>query len=250
MLRETWQDFKIALQFLTRLPAGRLVADQGSLARAVPFFPVIGAIVGLLGAAAYWLAWWLGLAGFISALVAIAVMVLASGALHEDGLADVADGLGGGRTRARKLEIMRDSTLGAYGAIALMLALLARISALANLGLPETVAPAVLGAAIVSRAAIVPAMRLPPARREGRAVEAGVPARSSVFLALAIAAAASLALLPPIPALIATATALAAGSLLAQFADAKLGGITGDVLGAVQQVAEIGFLFAIAATHG
>lgn len=250
MLREAFSDFKTALVFLTRVPLDITSQGRPALARAAPLFPVVGGLVGLLGAGAYWVAWWLGLAGFLSALIAVAVMVLATGALHEDGLADVADGLGGGHTRAQKLDIMRDSTLGAYGALALMLALLARVGALANLGLPESVAPAILGAAIVSRAAIVPAMLLPPARSDGRAVEAGMPARSAVFLALAIGLAAALALLPPVTALSATASALVATWLLAAIAIRQLGGITGDVLGAVQQVAEIAFLLALASTLG
>jgi adenosylcobinamide-GDP ribazoletransferase len=245
------RQLKIALQFLTRLPVEiEPPPAPTELARAAPLFPLVGVLVGLAGGGAYALAWRLGLSGFLGALIAVVVMVLLTGALHEDGLADVADGLGGGRTRARKLEIMRDSRLGSYGALALMLVLLGRTGALASLGVPEVVVPALIGAAVVSRAAILPPMLLPPARTDGRASEAGQPSPVGVGIGLALALAIGLALLDPVPALAATVLALVAAGGVGLLAWRQLGGITGDVLGASQQAAEITFLFALTSRIG
>lgn len=241
----------MALQFLTRLPTEiEPPPGAGELAEAAPLFPLVGALVGAVGGGAYALAWTLGLSGFLAALIAITAMVLLTGALHEDGLADVADGFGGGATRGRKLEIMRDSRLGSYGALALILALLARIGALANLGVPEVVVPAIVGAAVVSRAAILPLMRLPAARADGRASEAGRPSLAAVGLGLALAFAFALALFGAMPAVVASASALAAAGALGLLARRQVGGITGDVLGGGQQLAEIAFLFALATRLG
>ncbi len=137
MVRATIDDFKVALQFLTRLPV-RVPEPwpEGALARSVPMFPLIGLLIGVAGALAFTIASWLGLPPALAAVLAVAVQVLSTGGLHEDGLADLADGFGGGRTREEKLEIMRDSHLGSFGAIALILALLARTGAIVALAQP------------------------------------------------------------------------------------------------------------------
>src|SRR5580693_4709978 len=126
------RDVADALRFFTRLrlgePGPSAALDFGRIAWAAP---VAGAAVGLAGAVVLALTTLLGLPLLLRAGLATAALVAATGALHEDGLADVADGFGGGATRARKLEIMRDSQVGAYGAIALALALILRIGALA-----------------------------------------------------------------------------------------------------------------------
>jgi len=245
------RQLKIAIQFLTRLPVEiEPPPAPGELARTTPLFPLIGALVGAAGGGAYALAWTLGLTGFLGALVAVTVMILLTGALHEDGLADVADGLGGGRTPAQKLEIMRDSRLGSYGALALILALSARTGALASLGIPEVVVPALVAAAAVSRSAILPLMLLPPARPDGRASEAGPPSTIAVGAGLAFGLAIAFVLLDPLPALAATGVALLTAIAVGLIAMRQLGGITGDVLGAGQQAAEIAFLFALAGRIG
>src|SRR5271168_821970 len=99
---------------LTRLPVGR--SGGSDLARTVWAFPVVGLVVGLLGGLVYWALARLGVPAFLAASWAFVAILLVTGAFHEDGLADTVDGFGGGRTRERKLEIMRDSRIGAYGA--------------------------------------------------------------------------------------------------------------------------------------
>jgi len=208
--------------------------------------PAVGALLGLAGGVAYALAWHLGLTSFLAALAAIAVVALLTGAMHEDGLADVADGFGGGRTRGDTLRIMRDSRIGTFGALALLLAVLARTGALANLAEPRLVLPALVVAAAVSRATL-PAvlLALPSARPDGLAAAAGQPHWARVVAGLALACLLAFALLGPAAAL---AGLLAAGGLallLAALAWRRIGGITGDVLGAAQQLAELGFLLAL-----
>ena len=117
-------------------------------------FPVVGAVVGAIGGAVFWVCARLGMPPGVAAVWTLASMLLVTGALHEDGLADFADGLGGGRTRERKLEIMRDSRIGTFGGLALMLSLAARGTALATLAQPVRVVVALIVAAALGRGAI------------------------------------------------------------------------------------------------
>ena len=174
------QDLKVAALFLTRFPVQVDGAvNMRDLAAAVYAFPIMGAAVGLLGRP--------GLRGrrlgwacppCPAALLAVAAMMLATGALHEDGLADTADGLGAGGDRERALAIMRDSRIGSFGALALMMALLARLIALAPMWDPRLVAAVLVAAAMASRAVMPVVMLLQPsARATGLAAETG-PARA------------------------------------------------------------------------
>ncbi len=248
MLGDPWRDGKVALAFLTRLrvAAGPPWQDT-DLAASVVMFPLVGVLVGLLGGLAYAVANTLSLPPLAAAVVAVAASVWATGALHEDGLADLADGLGG-TTRAQRLEIMRDPRVGSFGVIALVLALLARVGALAALAQPSAVAGALIAAAAFSRALMPAAMlALPRARADGLAAWAGRPHPARVAAAAVIAIAIGLILLPPLPALVAMLFAALAGALLALSAWRRLGGLTGDVLGALQQLGEIAFLLAVVA---
>jgi adenosylcobinamide-GDP ribazoletransferase len=244
MVRAAIDDFKVALQFLTRLPVRvREPWSEGALARSVAMFPLIGLLIGAAGALAFAIAIWLGLPPALAAVLAVAVQVLLSGGLHEDGLADLADGFGGGRTREEKLQIMRDSRLGSFGAVALILALLARIGAIAALAQPATVGAVLLAAGAISRAMMPPLMLwLAPARSDGLAAASGRPQPARVLTGLGLATLLALALLAPLRAL--SAILLAAGGVLglAILARRQIGGHTGDVLGAAQQLAEIGCL--------
>jgi adenosylcobinamide-GDP ribazoletransferase len=249
MIGEALHQFKVVLVFLTRLPVrrGRPVTGD-DLAASVVMFPLVGALVGLAGGLAYTLAFWLGLTSFIAAVIAIATLAWVTGGLHEDGLADLADGLGGGRTRDEKLRIMRDSRLGTFGAITLMLAVLARTGALANIALPITVAATLVAASALSRALMALAMRLwPMARTDGLGAAAGRPGGMSVTLALVVAAAIVLGLVSWPVALAAALASSGTGLATAWLASRQLGGLSGDVLGAVQQLAEVTFLLAVVA---
>ena len=123
-------DLKTGLAFLTRLPlAGSAPATGSDIAHVSWTFPVVGAGVGAFGALVYWLADGLGLDPILSAILAVAATLLITGALHEDGLADTADGFGASVSRERKLDIMRDSEIGTYGASALILSFMLRVGA-------------------------------------------------------------------------------------------------------------------------
>lgn len=234
----------VAAKFLTRLPAK---ASDAGLAGASAAFPVVGVVVGLLGGAAYWLAWFVGLPALVCAFLAVAATVVVTGALHEDGLADMADGLAG-RTADEAIRVMRDSHTGAYGALALIFSVGLRVAALAALADPPAVVSAMVATGAASRAAMPAVMRLmTPASATGLGAAAGQPEVLDIFVALGIAGLlAGLALGPTTTLALAGATFLAASSVAA-LARRRLGGYTGDVLGAVQQAAEIGGLLALAA---
>ena len=240
-------DLKVACVFLTRLPV-RLTHEVSlrDLADAVYAFPVVGVLVGAAGGIAYVLLGQIGLAGLPAAVLALMVMVAITGALHEDGLADTADAIGVGSNRQRALEVMRDSRIGSYGAVALALALLARASAYGLFWEPGFFLRAAVCAAAVSRAAIPVVMLLQPsAKSSGLAASAGRPEPGRVYAAVGIAVALALLLLSG-AAFKALAAAALAAAAAAWWLGRRFGGCTGDTLGAVQQAAEIGFLMALA----
>lgn len=252
--RAWWRDFGVALRFLTRLPLpGSTVGGEedapGRLNRAVRAFVLVGALVGLAGGLAYGLANGLGLPDIVSAILALGVMALITGALHEDGLADVADGFGGGATVEKKLSIMRDSRIGAYGVIALLVVLGAKIGAIADIDAVGAAITALICAAATSRA-MMPVVMLwsTPARADGLAASAGKPDARFVWTGLGIALILSVLLLswPGIVAMIFCAGGAAAVAWLAR---RQIGGHTGDVLGGVQQISELLFLLSLAAVR-
>jgi adenosylcobinamide-GDP ribazoletransferase len=172
----------------------------------------------------------------LAAVWTVAALLLTTGALHEDGAADTADGLGGG-TRERRLEIMRDSRIGAFGALALLLALFARIAALTLLARPGPVALALIVAGALGRVAMVIVLAtLTPARSDGLAA-ALRPGPTGVSVACAVAGAVTLLL----PFRLSLGMLLAAGgcaALMRQLAREKFGGHTGDILGATEVLTE------------
>lgn len=245
------QDLRAALMFLTRLPVRWPGAwPEGLMARSTRAYPLIGALIGAAAATVLGLAWLAGLPPLPAALLAVAAQILLTGALHEDGLADTADGLGGGRDRDAKLAIMRDSRIGAYGVLAMILAIAARVLALGSLPLIEAAA-ALIAAGAVSRACLPALMRLlHPARRDGVGASAGRPALSVAATAFLLGLAIAGPLLGPVAGLVALPAMLAAVLLLAWLAHRQIGGYTGDILGASQQVAEIAVLLSLVALAG
>lgn len=242
----TW-DIPLALVLLTRLPMPRLpshvFARQSYAAWA---FPLVGLIIGAIACLTGWILNVLNQPPAISAAIVLALLIITTGAMHEDGLADTADGLWGGFTRERRLEIMKDSHIGTYGVLALILSQLLRwglFTALITTG----AFLALIAAAIWSRA-LMPIMMaaLPNARGSGLSHGVGAPTTKTciggVLVALGINGLliGSTALLPSTVAVL-----MAVG--LALIAKAKIGGQTGDVLGATQQVAEISFLMTVLA---
>jgi adenosylcobinamide-GDP ribazoletransferase len=247
-------DLLVAPALLTRLPIPLNPARaSGRMAPAVWVYPLVGAVLGAGVAAVS-----LGLVAVgapvpLAAVIAIAAGVLATGAMHEDGLADCADGIGGGWSRERRLEIMKDSATGAYGALALIFAVLARVAALSMLiaYATPTVFAALMVAGAASRAPLGAMMRwLPNARAAQGAEQAGLsasvgrPPAASAGLALGLGLVIAAAFFGWLGLVAALAAFLAAGAM-AWIAWRKLGGQTGDVLGAAQVLAEVAALTAV-----
>lgn len=237
----------IAGVFLTRLPfrvSGEF--SENDLAHVVHAFPIVGLIVGALSGSALLLTAEFNLHPVACAMFAIAAAVLATGALHEDGLADVADGFGGGRSREQKLEIMRDSRTGAFGVIALVITLGLKASLLGGLLGPGIAAATVVAGAVLSRSLLPLVMHyLPRARSDGLAASAGKPTRNLAWVSLGLGAIASLVFLGGWMGLCAVIAAAVVALVMAWVSMRQIGGYTGDVLGATQQLAEVA-IFVIA----
>jgi adenosylcobinamide-GDP ribazoletransferase len=241
-------DLKLALIFFTRLPLRHEGAITGEdLARATWANPLAGAVVGAAGGLIYAVSFLLGLPPLLSALLALAGTILLTGALHEDGLGDVADGFGGAFEREKKLAIMRDSRIGTYAGLALILSVAIRAAALSAIAEPQAVLAALIAAHAGARGFIPGLMRsLPLAKAEGLAAYAGEPPRAiaatSMFLGLLV----SVLALGGAGLVAAVAGACAAWAMGA-IARRQIGGYTGDVLGAAEQLAEAAMLIAVAA---
>ena len=225
---------RLALMMLTRLPMGQFSGVAPTLAQSRWAFPVAGVPVGLIGWGVFSGAACLGLAPLTVGVVAVAAMALVTGALHYDGLSDFADGLGG-RDRAQRLEIMRDSRIGSYGAVVLIFVALALVSSIA--ALPGSKAPWLfLLMAVASRMLMLCALDLMPAARAdglGKAASGG-----TLPWVPGLVAVAGLTLVLGLPALGLLAGMAAVALAISLMARRRLGGQTGDVLGAVQLSSE------------
>jgi adenosylcobinamide-GDP ribazoletransferase len=253
-LRGAAEGILAALRFYSRLPIPAFAFERTAFAapdiqRLAPYAPIAGAIIGACGALALALADRLSFSPLLSAGLAVTTLVIVGGAFHEDGLADVADGFGGGATRQRKLEIMRDSRVGAFGATALGLSLILRVGALTSLATEGAwpCAAAIVVAAAVSRAVgLMPMALLDPARPDGAGAGVGRLAGGAflkgVFVALVIAIVGGLAATSLGRALAGFFCAFAAALAMTGIARRQIGGQTGDVAGAAQQLAEIACL--------
>ena len=244
-------DLEVSVMFCTLLPlAPAMPVASGDIARASWAMPVAGALVGALGALAYWMAVRLGLPPPVAAALALAAGMVVTGCLHEDGLADTADALGGDN-RERRLAIMRDSRLGTYGACALLMSLLLRWSALASLADARAVALALVAAHAAARAPLPAFMALvPPARSDGLAASAGPSPHGAVAAAGLLGTLVLGLCLGPMATLAALVLLAAAAALIARISVKAIGGHTGDVLGALEQVNEIVVLLVAAAFAG
>lgn len=256
MWRALIDDVSTCLRFYSRLPLAATASGDAppDLARLAPVLPIAGALIGAVGATSLVVARVCHLSPLISALIAVATLALTTGALHEDGLADVADGFGGGAMREAKLAIMRDSRTGAYGALALCLSVLLRAAAIATLverSLLLTAFALVFAGALSRVAGLMPMLTLAPARADGAGAATAPPSRQALKRAFALAA--SLALAPwaagagAAQLIVAIVAAFAGAALIARLAEKQIGGYTGDVLGAAQQVAEIAILLSLSA---
>lgn len=238
-------DLPLALVLLTRLPLPHLprhVFDRQ--ASAVWAFPLVGLVIGALACAVGWMATSLNLPVTVAAVLTVAMLILTTGAMHEDGLADTADGLWGGFDKERRLEIMKDSHIGTYGVLALILSQLLRYGAIAALISAGSIW-ALLVACIWSRALMPVLMTtLPNARQSGLSHGVGRPGPFQVGLGLGLAMALCLMVAgPTVPLVLLVACFSVFG--LALIAKAKIGGQTGDILGGSQQIAELTCLLAL-----
>ena len=247
-MKEWLDDFKMAAGFLTRLPVPH--PDGASFARAYRMFPVVGALIGLGIGLVCLLLRKVGVPDLAAAALALGAGALLTGALHEDGLADAADGFGGGRDAEGKLAIMRDSRIGSYGAIALLVSFAAKLSALA--AIPDGYVVASLLATHALARGVLPAIaaNLPYARQDGLARGGGQPDGAAALIAIALALPAALLALPWTISLWAAAIAGLSGFVVARLAMRQIGGQTGDVLGCAEQVAETAVLVLLAARLG
>jgi adenosylcobinamide-GDP ribazoletransferase len=245
-----------AVSFLSRLPVPDryFTGHDGSLSRTVAAFPLAGLIIALPSALLVLILASASAATVLIAIVSITVQVMLTGALHEDGLSDTADGFGGGRTREKVLAIMKDSRIGTYGALALILSITLRVAALSILidALPPLAAGlSWLAAAVLSRTLMVwHWSSLPPARADGVAASAGAPdidaTRTALILGGAITLILSLTALPFHAWFLAAAVSLSGVAVFTRHCRKRIGGHTGDTIGATQQVCESAFLATLA----
>ncbi len=239
--------YMVAQQFLTRLPTpGWIDYEPGGLARAARYFPLVGVAVGGLSALT-WMIFAPVLPGLLTAGLALAVLILATGALHEDGFADCCDGLGGGASRDRALEIMRDSRIGSYGTCALIASVGLRALAIGGMSAYEGFIALIIAHGL-SRG-LIPLVLVSGkyARTRGLAssVADGV-STPEVLVSVAISAV-LVFLAGPAVGIATLAAVLVMGGLMLAILVRRLGGYTGDGLGAIQQVAEISALITLAA---
>lgn len=254
-------DTAACVRFFSRLPLPQVNSaddpssppDFSRIARAAP---LAGVAVALPAAGLGMFLAYTHLPGLVVATIAIALLCATTGALHEDGMSDVADGFFGGTTRERRLDIMKDSRIGAFGALALVLTVVLRIFLLASLWQkfsPADAALLFLASEAISRTMLVwQWYERPLARLDGLAARYGKPggesALQAVFLTIPLLIPAALILTVPallVGVLVAAAAAFGTGRLSVQ----KIGGVTGDVLGAIQQICGLGFLTGMLMVH-
>jgi len=239
-----------AFELLTRLPVGWIGRAHANddMARAVWAYPIVGVAIGGLGAAGYWLSIGMGLPPPFAAICTLAITVLATGGLHEDALADMADGFGGGRTRVRKLEIMRDSRVGSFGVLALILSTAARATAITSIATPSKVAVALIGAGSLGRGAmLVLLILLRPARKDGSGYGLRTAGMVRGLVGLILSTAVAFLLLPFVVAAGAALVTLLVALCLSLLSWRQIAGYTGDVLGATEVAAECAVLGLLAA---
>lgn len=243
MIRRLAADLHLAAVFLTRLPMPRLPATVPPLGRAMWSFPLVGAALGLIAGTVLSAAAAFGLSPPVAAGLAIGVGLWMTGGLHEDGLADVADGFGGGTTRQRKLEILRDSRIGSYGVLALVTALGLKGAAL--VAAPDVLAgtAALVVAGALGRAVLPLTMMLArPARSDGLGAGAGRVSLTATVVAWGLALGLGMWLLPLSVVVLAGGAAVFACLAVVALARRHIGGYTGDVLGAAALVTEVAVL--------
>lgn len=250
-------DARICLIFFTRIPVSWPEdLPRERITRAFQAAPIVGLTIGLIGALVYAAAFWaFNGSVHICATLAVAAQVLATGAFHEDGFADFFDGVGGGQTPEARLEIMRDSRIGTYGGVALLLAIILKIFLISEIAIVWQVGLCFIISGTLARVALVHFMTLvKPAAQDGISAAAGQPTKfeattatimGGVIAGISVIAAFQLGfILPAIGAIV--GAAIGAG-LVGLMSVKHLGGQTGDALGASAVAAELGALAGLVA---
>lgn len=237
-------DIPAAFSLLTRLPIPVNHEKSGERAAIATWaYPLVGAVLGLIAGIIGNLLYWFGAPGSISAIAALLALVLMSGGLHEDGLADCADGFGGAMDKKQRLEIMKDSHIGAFGVIALILFILGRYSSIEVLVYTSFCLP-LMAAGAASRLPMVLAMYvMPNARGDGLSATVGKPPETSLAIAIVLTLLICFLSLG-LSGIFIFGWAMIAAGFMALLAQRTIGGQTGDVLGAIQQCAELAALAA------
>jgi adenosylcobinamide-GDP ribazoletransferase len=246
IVRQRLIELAAAFALLTRLPVHLFALPRLTVpSQAAWAYPVVGAAIGAIGGAVYWIVHSLSCPPALAAICALIAMILSTGALHEDGLADFADGLAGD-TKERSLSIMRDHQIGTYGVIALVLSLAMRATAVTLIAAPDAVMAALIGAGATSRLAAVLIMAvLPPARNDGLSASVGSPTAGLAGIAMLLTFTISWLVLPFGVALLLILSAIVSAVVIGRVALVRLGGQTGDVLGASTQICECLALFVL-----
>lgn len=244
-LSDLFRDTALALSLLTRLPIKLSESAYQHTAQAVWAYPLVGLVTGIIACFTVWLAHMLGLPLWAGAVFGVASGILVTGAMHEDGLADCADGFWGGWDPAMRLKIMQDSQIGTYGVLALIVMQGLRFGAILEILRWDNWALALIAVHVASRALMPMVMHtLPHARETGLSKSVGVISLASTGIAAGIGGLALLLVFGTggvIPALIVLLITFG----VIRLARVKIGGQTGDVCGASQQVAEITLLLAL-----
>lgn len=241
-------DIAISIAFFTRLPLPYFDVPGRKLGDAIWAAPLAGLAVALIAWLVVVIAGFFNVPAAVAAALALATAMLVTGCLHEDGLSDVADGFGGGKTVEEKLEIMHDSRLGTYGAAALLMSALIRWSCLLTLVQRDAALFGLVAAHVGSRAVFARLIHdTPLASQTGLAATVGPVTEQAAWLSIAIGVA-GLLFLGGFGAIAAIIVATSAVIAMRQLGMRQIGGITGDTLGAAQQVAEIAILVVAAAT--
>jgi adenosylcobinamide-GDP ribazoletransferase len=244
-LRRSWSEFLSAVQFLTRIPVPSQPYEADSLARSVKFFPLVGTAVGG-GAALLHLVLAPHLPRLASALLVLAYLALVTGCLHEDGLADTADGFGGGHNREQILLILRDSRIGSYGGVALALSLAGRLVLIASLPLAQV--PYYLVAAhVLCRWTTLPlsyflvsARSTDSQQADGQGARIARLTSTGTIIGGTVFSFAVVALLLKTNAIAPILAAIALTGITGFYYNRRIGGVTGDCFGATNQLSEIG----------
>ena len=238
-----------AVQYFTRIPVPTWIGHNAmQLAHAARYFPLVGVGVGALGAGALWVGS-LMFPLFVAVLVSTALTICLTGAFHEDGLADAIDGLGGAFTRERALAIMKDSRIGTFGALALLFAVLLKVAAVSSLPVHAAMLALIAGHGLSRACAVaimqqLPYVRLDESSRAKPVVERVRPIDVTIAI---LCGCAPLVFIEPRPA-IAVGSVIVTVLILRRWFARRIGGYTGDTLGATQQICEVVFYLAVVAT--